>query len=273
MQYDSLYIQDILNNARVSELRKAIVWHDVFKNIVSQKEIRIYMEHHVFQVWDFMILLKSIQFWVNSIYKKWSENFSCWYPKVPGKFSRLITEIVLDEESDSEINDLSHFEYYLKAMEQSDADLYYIERALWHIRASDESSLDLDQSNFFPAESVKKHFLYMREISNIAENPDVLIFKPLASFFFCREDLIPDFFTSIVEQTSERGKTNNAFFINYLQRHIDLDGWEHSVKWYELLAYFLSDENFDEALEIIIRSFELRLWVLDTINEKILATK
>ncbi len=273
MQYDSLYIQDILSNPRVAELRNAIVQHDVFNNINSQKNIRMYMEHHVFQVWDFMILLKSIQFGVNSVYKKGSNNFSCWYPKVPGKFSRLITEIVLDEESDSEINDLSHFEYYLKAMEQSEADLYYIERAMWHVRMSDDISLDLHQPNFFPSESVKEHFLYMREISNIVEDPDKLIFQPLASFFFCREDLIPDFFTSIVTQTSERWKTNNAFFINYLQRHIDLDGGEHSEKWYELLAYFLSDENFEKALEIIIRSFELRLWVLNTINEKILATK
>jgi len=62
MKYDSLYIQEILENPRVKKAREEIISHELFTNLKSQKHLRIYMEHHVFQVWDFMILLKSIQF-------------------------------------------------------------------------------------------------------------------------------------------------------------------------------------------------------------------
>ena len=75
------------------KLKNELISHDIFNNLKSQKHINLFMEYHVFQVWDFMILLKSIQFWINSIYKEWYTNFSPWVNKIPWKFYRLITEI------------------------------------------------------------------------------------------------------------------------------------------------------------------------------------
>ena len=182
MSYDFWYLEEIMQHKDVESLKQWIIHHEVFGNIKTQKHMRIFMEHHVFQVWDFMILLKSIQFGINSIYRQWYDNFSCWYPKVPGKFSRLITEICLDEESDDALADLSHFEYYMKAMDQSEADMYYIEKALSYVRANIDSNPDLNDADFFPSQAVREHFLYMREVSNIVKSPEELLYKPLASF-------------------------------------------------------------------------------------------
>ena len=89
-------------------------------------------------------------------------------------------------------------------------------------------------------------------------------------FCVCREGLIPDFFGSIVKEISDKSQINNNHFIRYLARHIELDGDEHSEKWYELLWFFLDDDNYEEALEIILKSLFLRKKVLDDINDKIL---
>lgn len=270
MDFGSNFIDSIFESSEVTQLQWEIQHHPAFKNMKSQLHLRIFMEHHVFQVWDFMILLKSIQFGINNIYKQGYNNFSCWFPKVPGKFSRLITEICLDEESDEALWDLSHFEYYLKAMEQSNCEMYHIERALQYVRSNTGENQNLENVDFFPSEAVEEHFRYMRNISNITENPEALLYKPLASFCVCREGLIPDFFSSIVKEISQKSQISNNYFIQYLTRHIELDGDEHSEKWYELLGYFLDDDNFDDALEIIIQSLRLRKQVLDEINEKIL---
>lgn len=270
MSYNQNLVQQILTSPEVVRLREEIIWHQFFRAMNSQKHLRVFMEYHVFQVWDFMILLKSIQFWINSIYTQWWENFSCWFPKVPWKFSRLINEICLDEESDTELSDFSHFEFYLKAMEQSGADMYFIEKSLSYVREIKNIDQNLEWFNFFPCASVKEHFFFMREVSNIISDPDHLLYKPLASFCIGREGLIPDFFTSIIREISAHSKINNNYFIQYLERHIELDWDEHSEKWYELLGYFLEDENIDEALSIVIKSLELRKKVLDSMLENII---
>lgn len=263
--YWSTYIDKILNDIKINGLKQKIINHQLYKNIKTQKHVNTFMEYHVFQVWDFMILLKSIQFWINPIYSK-KTGFYPWISRIPWNYSKLITEICLEEENDEELSDLSHFDYYIKAMNQANCNTYNIEQSVFQVRNYDISLEDI----LFPALEVRKHFLYMYKLWDIFKNPESLVYRPLASFCICREGFIPDFFKPIVENISERSRVDYTFFINYLDRHIQLDGEEHGHKSLELLWYFINSENYDEIVEIIIDSLELRLWVLDAINNKIL---
>ena len=72
------------------------------------------MRYHVFAVWDFMSLLKSLQKEITCVSPPWKPS------KYPAEMVRLINQIVLGEESDLDQsgNAISHFELYLKGMEE-----------------------------------------------------------------------------------------------------------------------------------------------------------
>ena len=100
-------------NLEIATLRNQVVNHKVYKQISGLQELRIFMEYHIYAVWDFMSLLKALQINLTSTTLPW-------FPVGNAKTRQLINEIVAGEESDlDEKGDIkSHFELYLDAMEQ-----------------------------------------------------------------------------------------------------------------------------------------------------------
>jgi hypothetical protein len=96
--------------------RERVLGHRVYRTLNSLDDVVRFMQYHVFAVWDFMSLLKSLQ-----------RSLTCvelpWVPEGPTSSRRLINEIVLVEESD-ELGDgyISHFELYLQGMDRAGAD-------------------------------------------------------------------------------------------------------------------------------------------------------
>ena len=97
----------------ISKTRHNLLNHSIYSKLNNVESISKFMEIHVFAVWDFMSLTKSLQ-----------KNLTCveipWYPTKDRVSRRLINEIVLGEESDIDQNNnpTSHFELYLESMKK-----------------------------------------------------------------------------------------------------------------------------------------------------------
>ena len=81
----------------IKPLRDQLINHPLYGQIKSLPDLNVFMEHHVFAVWDFMSLLKSLQ-----------RQLTCidipWIPKGNAATRYLINEIVTGEESDVDQN-------------------------------------------------------------------------------------------------------------------------------------------------------------------------
>ena len=103
-------------------VQAAIEQHPLYRRLNSVEALRTFMEHHVYAVWDFMSLLKSLQ-----------NEMTCtripWRPIGDSEVRRFVNDIVHCEESDKLPNgrSLSHFELYLEAMHAVGADTSSIE--------------------------------------------------------------------------------------------------------------------------------------------------
>jgi pyrroloquinoline quinone (PQQ) biosynthesis protein C len=174
------------------------------------------MEHHVFAVWDFMSLLKALQ-----------QSLTCvtvpWLPTANNLSRRLINEIVLSEESDTNADGLykSHFEIYLSAMVQCGADTRAINCFLKLLRSGTPVREALRVGRVpLPAQS------FVRSTWEIIETgkPHMIA----AAFALGREEVIPDMFRSLAGRMHIRFPKQTTIFSDYLERHIILDGDHHT---------------------------------------------
>jgi hypothetical protein len=208
------------------------------------------MEHHVFAVWDFMSLLKSLQ-----------RQLTCvelpWVPTGPTGSRRLINDIVLVEESDElQGGFISHFELYLAGMTQAGADRGAIDTFIDALRHKVDVPDALVKADV-PAPSAE---FVGTTWAFIAQAP---VHCQAAAFAFGREDLIPDMFEQVVKVNANRGGQLDTF-VDYLARHIEVDGEEHTPMAMQMLADLNGDDEakWDECAQTVNRALEarVRLW-------------
>ena len=102
---------------QIAPFKQQLIEHQLYRNIETIPALRCFMESHVYAVWDFMSLVKKLQLDLTTTTIPWQ-------PKQNNSAGRLINEIVWGEETDIDKNGvpMSHFEMYLNAMDQVDAD-------------------------------------------------------------------------------------------------------------------------------------------------------
>ncbi len=102
----------------VKKLRQELATHPVYAAVKDMNDLSIFMQHHIYSVWDFMSLVKYLQ---NEI----APAKPPWLPFGDAAVQRFINDIVLEEESDEGIpledgtvTYTSHFNLYVQAMEE-----------------------------------------------------------------------------------------------------------------------------------------------------------
>jgi hypothetical protein len=92
-----------------------------------------------------------------------------------------------------------------------------------------------------------------------------------AAFAFGREDLIPDMFTQVVA-VKERGAKLDTF-VDYLERHIEVDGEEHTPMAMQMVTDLCGDDDvkWHEAAETVNRALTARYAFWDGILDAVKA--
>ncbi|MEM9918749.1 MAG: DUF3050 domain-containing protein [Bacteroidota bacterium] len=221
---------EIVENS-IQDLRKILTNHSLYKVLSDVDDIRLFMEWHVYAVWDFMSLLKALQ-----------NHLTCtslpWKPKSNAATARFINEIVFGEESDVNEQGIptSHFDMYLDAMKEVNADTTAVVRFMNASNSVDELLSNLDRSDL---ETEVLAFLRFTFETIATGEPH----KIAAAFTFGREDLIPDMFIQIIEQSGKEAKNRFPKLLYYLQRHIEVDGDEHGPLSLEMVKELCGDDQ------------------------------
>lgn len=233
-------------------LRAQLTTHPLYAAIQDADDLRVFMQSHVFAVWDFMSLLKALQ-----------RDLTCvsvpWVPKGTANTRYLINEIVVGEESDvdPEGNRMSHFELYLRAMQQAGANTTPIEQVVAAIRAGQPVGEVLAATDL--PEGVRQFVDFTFDLIERGR-----IHEIAAVFTFGREDLIPDMFYSIVRHLNQQFPGQLTLFTYYLERHIEVDGDHHSHLALEMTADLCGTdaERWQQATEAARQALEsrIRLW-------------
>ncbi|MET7652148.1 DUF3050 domain-containing protein [Streptomyces sp. NPDC005486] len=237
----------------IEQARKEVTTHPIYQRIGSRADMATFMTHHVFAVWDFMSLLKSLQ-----------RDLTCvdvpWVPRGSEVSRRLINDIVLVEESD-ELNGgfTSHFELYRAGMDEAGAATARIDTFIELIGEGHDvpAALRVAQVPAPAAEFVRTTF------GIIADRP---LHCRAAAFAFSREDLIPDMFDQVIKK---EGTDRFPLFCDYLARHIEVDGEEHTPMAMQMVADLCGDDDtrWQEAVETATLALEARSRLWDGITE------
>ena len=255
----SVEIQKIKKS--IAPFRKILLDHPVYSQLQHLDDLKILMQEHVFAVWDFMALLKALQF-------KLTSTNAPWVPVGSPKTRRLINEIVLEEESDVNIKGepSSHYEMYIDAMKQCGANTNKIQNIVSRLKSGYSHKEILK----FNLEGIKDCTLnFIKSTFEIIHNGGA--HEIAAAFTFGREDLIPDMFRAIIGDLDKNFPGKLDSFRYYLDRHVQLDEEEHSPMAMAMIEELCGkDKNkWSEVKKAAISSIKHRIELWDGIEQEI----
>ena len=243
-------------------LRDAVVEHSLYRSVETIEQIRTFMEHHVFAVWDFMSLVKSLQMAL-------TRTSVPWIPQGDPASRRLINEIVLDEESDEdgEGGYKSHFELYLGAMEKCGADTARIKNFIERMRKGES------------VPNALRHCQCPEPIVVFVEHTWCLVessspHRIAAALTIGREEVIPEMFQRVIRNLRDQISGKIARFAYYLERHINVDKGLHAPMGMKMLKTLCDGDStkWQEATEAAQMALQARLRFWDAITQQISQT-
>jgi hypothetical protein len=247
----------------IEPLRQEIINHKVYSVINDIDDLKVFMQYHVYAVWDFMSLLKSLQMGLTS-------TTTPWFPVGNANTRYLINEIVTGEESDVDGEGVrkSHYEMYLEAMHQCGADTKVIHQFIDTLKETGSLSEAYVLANV-PQEA-REFMDFTFEVINSKQSH-----LQSAAFTFGREDLIPHMFISIVRDLNQKFPDQLSLIKYYLERHIEVDGDHHSHLALEMTAQLCGDnEAYWKAAEgITVAALQQRINLWNGVYNEIAGIK
>jgi hypothetical protein len=199
-----------LNLDYLQGLQAELEAHPVYGALHDQDDLRVFMGHHVFSVWDFMSLIKYLQ-------RQVAPMDIPWLPRGEPALRYFINQLVLEEESDSAPDPVgygSHLEYYLAAMRETEADTAAVMQFLDLVRTRGiDKALYSDLVPLPARYFCETTFCFIRE-----DKPHVVA----AALALGRVRIIPRMFRRLLDNLQWSVAQAPAFH-HYLTRHIHLD--------------------------------------------------
>jgi hypothetical protein len=239
----------------VQPLRVKLLGHPLYGMIDSLTNLRIFMEYHVFAVWDFMSLLKSLQRSQTSVE-------IAWRPRPNPITARFINEIVLSEESDEDGAGgyISHFDLYRAAMKECGASTSKIDGLVKQVGKGVEISQALVHcsADASVVEFVKTTWSFIE-----SDRPH----RVAAAFTFGREDVLPGIFRSCVASLGSQLETGLPNLKYYLERHIELDEDRHTPMAIKVMHELCGNDRkrWEEASDAVKKALRARISLWDGI--------
>jgi hypothetical protein len=190
-------------------LQQAVLRHPMYHSLRDRQALHLFMEHHVWAVWDFMSLLTRLQ-----------RDLTCvglpWVPRpVDAAVQRFVNEIKLGEESDAHPDGgwTSHFALYLAAMDEVGADTEPVRQTVGRCAAdrpdpAPGALVDLLVDCGAPLGAIR----FVAATFDLVAHGSTL--EVATAFALGREQLIPEMFEHLVDETEGR------LLIEYLRRHV-----------------------------------------------------
>ena len=239
-------------------LQEQLLNHSLYKKIKTPEDLLVFMEHHVYAVWDFMSLLKALQ-----------NGLTCtntpWKPVGNAETRYLINEIVLAEETDINANGKrqSHYEMYIDAMHKAGASTVAIDNLV----ATDFDVISLNDAIANLPAGVSQFLKFTFDI--IARGN---LHEIAAAFTFGRENLIPSMFNAIIGEIEENFPAKDlSDFKYYFDRHIELDEDEHGPMALQMIEILCGDDKikWEEVVAVSKQALIVRLGLWDGILNEI----
>lgn len=240
----------------ISTLEDKLNNHPLYQAIQTLDDLRIFMAHHVYPVWDFMSLLKYLQYRIAPAAFPWK-------PHANTSIRFFINQIVLAEESDEGLPDasglptyVSHFELYCEAMREigaNPADAIHFSDVAFEQGIANALSL-----NTVPAAAAE----FTRTTFDFIDTNQTHVVG--AAFALGREHIIPEMFRSFLTRMNITEQDAPVFHY-YLKRHIHLDEGLHAPLALKMMNELIGDDpvKLREAEEAAFAAVEARIKLWD----------
>jgi hypothetical protein len=227
----SAWIQSLED--QLAPLQQQIAAHPLINALTTRAALDCFMTHHVFAVWDFVCLLKTLYARIGCVSVPW-------FPPQDADSVHFLSSILLDEESDQlphHPERCAHFDLYRHAMQQCGANTQPIVQFLYRLQQGHTLAQALQASEIPLA---ARRFVESTWAFFTEPTPAIA-----AAFVFGREAMVPQLFTPLLAQMERHAIPRCGLFKDYLTRHIAIDSAAHYPQALKMLEHLCRDSAED----------------------------